>query len=232
MNIYAVKVPSGLASDKFHFYLNKVSLKRRTKIVRYKRQEDAIRSIFGELLLYAIVEREKGIGSDLLSLSYTIYGKPYFREISSYHFNISHSGCWVIVGTDSQPIGVDIQLMSSIELDVAEQFFSIKENQYLNSQLEHARLSSFYDLWTLKEAYLKAIGKGLSVPLNSFTIGIDENKRFVLLTNSQLSQGPFWFKQFDIDPDYRLSVCSMSNSKKNIITKFDYNDLVPSSLIV
>lgn len=49
-------------------------------------------------------------------------------------------------------------------------FFSDEEVEDLNTRSLVGKIDYFYDLWTLKESYIKAIGKGLSIPLNSFTI--------------------------------------------------------------
>ncbi|UOK49130.1 4'-phosphopantetheinyl transferase superfamily protein (plasmid) [Bacillus tropicus] len=228
MNLYIVEVPKKLSNEEFQYYLKKASTERQAKIKHYVRQEDSIRTLFGELLIRAIIKRERGITSKGLFLSYNKYGKPYFRDVPNFHFNISHSGKWLVCATDNNPIGIDIELIKPIDLRIAERFFTTEEYQHLKKQHEYNQLSCFYDFWTLKEAFVKAIGKGLIVPLNSFSFSIKKTKEFVL--NCNFMSHSFWFKQYEIDPQYRLSVCSMGGNAESGIIQIPYNDLVSPSI--
>ncbi|WP_142334820.1 4'-phosphopantetheinyl transferase family protein, partial [Bacillus pseudomycoides] len=87
-----------------------------------------------------------------------------------------------------------------IEIDVVSQLFSVKEIEDLNLKLPIEKDDYFYDLWTLKESYVKAIGKGLSIPLNSFTIKKSE-EGITIDPNNIYS--PYFLKQYQIDPDYK-----------------------------
>lgn len=101
------------------------------------------------------------------------YGKP---RISApipelLHFNLSHTHDAIVLGiTQEQEIGIDIESLSRKvnSLEIAERFFSQAETTELRSLPEHLQADRFYDLWTLKEAYIKACGGGLSLPLNGF----------------------------------------------------------------
>ncbi|KEK20054.1 4'-phosphopantetheinyl transferase family protein [Bacillus gaemokensis] len=229
MNIYAVKVPKELSNYEFQCYLNEISKEKREKVMRYVRQEDAIRSLFGELLIRAVIKRERGIANDLLHFSYNEYGKPYLSGELDFHFNISHSGSWVVCATDNKPIGIDIELIKTIDLEIAQRFFTKEEYRYITSQRDYNRLACFYDFWTLKESFVKAIGKGLIVPLNSFSINITTNRKFILKCN--ITFGSFWLNQYEIDPKYKLSVCSMHENFPSEVIQILYSDLVAHSLV-
>jgi 4'-phosphopantetheinyl transferase len=101
-------------------------------------------------------------------------------------------------------VGIDIEEIKPISLDVAKYMFSMQEYRWLMEQDEAARLSSFYELWTLKESFVKWLGIGLSYPLNSFSIqpGTDQS-----LSWPMIDQACF-FNQPDVDPDYKMAVCS------------------------
>jgi len=98
-------------------------------------------------------------------------------------FNLSHTpglvACAIAGGAD---VGIDVESVDRIVDDrVARRFFSARENAALRRCASDAlRARRFFALWTLKEAYVKAIGQGLSHPLNSvvFTIGDDDTIAF------------------------------------------------------
>jgi len=104
-----------------------------------------------------------------------IIGVPGEQPIT---FNLSHSGATVLVGVASaRRIGVDIELLKSgIDVvGIAEKHFTREELDTLRSKSDDDRYRSFYSLWTCKEAYLKAIGCGLSKGLKTFTLSEKEN---------------------------------------------------------
>ena len=102
------------------------------------------------------------------------FGKPSLQE--PIQFNISHSHGWALFFFSKEgPLGVDlekIQTQKSGE-DLAKRFFSEEELKFLKSFDKEERPQAFFRLWTLKEAFIKAVGNGLSYPLNSFSIGWD-----------------------------------------------------------
>jgi 4'-phosphopantetheinyl transferase len=99
------------------------------------------------------------------------HGKPFVHEAIS--FNMSHSGEYALCGIwDGRPIGVDIEQnlpIADLSL-VASCHFSPSEQSDLDSLTEQDRIHAFYRCWTRKEAILKADGRGLSIPLNSFDV--------------------------------------------------------------
>lgn len=88
---------------------------------------------------------------------------------SNIHFSFSHSGDYVMAVASEHPIGCDIELVKKAKMDVAERFFNTSEVENIKSS-SHPDLA-FYSYWTIKESYLKLIGKGLRVPLNSIEVG-------------------------------------------------------------
>jgi 4'-phosphopantetheinyl transferase len=152
-------------------FLASVSEERRAQASRFIHQADAYRSVLGEVLTRVTLSELTGIGADKLSFSRNIYGKPCLAQYPDRPFNVSHSGDWVALisgGTDE--LGVDVEKISPIDLQIAERFFSPQENTYLATQPVDQQLNTFYRLWTLKESYIKAIGMGLSMPLSAFAI--------------------------------------------------------------
>ncbi|WP_373081859.1 4'-phosphopantetheinyl transferase superfamily protein [Zhongshania sp.] len=112
------------------------------------------------------------------------FGKPELSNssVSSIiQFNTAHtSGLTVCVVTRDDAIGVDAECRAENPgiLDVAEDYFSALELQALKSRDEAQQLDYFYRYWTLKEAYIKARGEGLSIPLHDFSVVLGDDGEF------------------------------------------------------
>lgn len=94
-------------------------------------------------------------------------------------FNLSHSqGLALIAIARDRPLGVDLEAVDPNYgwQDIARQFFTPKEQELLHQLPAPAQGPAFFQLWTRKEALLKAIGMGLSVPLNQVEVGLDPDK--------------------------------------------------------
>jgi 4'-phosphopantetheinyl transferase len=106
---------------------------------------------------------------------------------SSLHFNIAHSGRRILISLSPDgEVGVDLEVeQPGIEvLDLARFCFHPEEQAHLDSQSSATgRLHAFYRCWTRKEAIVKADGRGLSLPLESFSVApVIEGEREVLIS--------------------------------------------------
>lgn len=130
------------------------------------------------------------------------HGKPHLKDFPNVHFNLSHSGDYAVIGIADAPIGVDIERVKS-EPDVmalAERFFARDEIGYIQGQEGEAQRLAFFRIWTLKEAYVKAIGKGLGYGLDTFSV-IGEDHRVVA------NIGELKLTLIKSPPDYVAAVC-------------------------
>lgn len=106
------------------------------------------------------------------------FGKPRIAEPTGHEgleFNLSHTrGLVACAVTRGVPVGIDVEdeLARPVDLSLADQYFARSEAAAIRSLSPRAQSAAFYRLWTLKEAYLKARGTGLSTPLDSFAIDI------------------------------------------------------------
>lgn len=76
----------------------------------------------------------------------------------------------------------------------------------------------FFDLWTLKESYIKAVGEGLSIPLKSFTISFFKIGEIVVKLGNELTN--WTLKQYDLEPEYKMSACGVNKAfPDNVILK-------------
>lgn len=129
----------------------------------------ALRTVLGAYL---------GRSPEWLRFTYGAFGKPVLSDVeSAVHFNVSASGdCCLIAVTTVGPIGVDVERFAELDsVDrLAARFFAPAEAATINRLSGEQKLRSFYNCWTRSEAYVKALGCGLSSPLNRFVVSIED----------------------------------------------------------
>lgn len=88
-------------------------------------------------------------------LCYESNGKPFFEDYPDFHFNVSHCEDLIAVAVSKRPVGVDIEVLRDVNLEIAGRFFSEKEIRFSKT------CRDFLYVWTRKEAFLKRTGEGL-----------------------------------------------------------------------
>ncbi len=150
-------------------YISMLPAAIQNRVNRFHFWQDAQRSLFGKLLLMKGLDVTGLTGYTLDQLSYSEYQRPYFKSAD---FNISHSGAFIICAiSKTNRVGIDIEEINDIPTADFTAEFSATEMAAIS---DDKSLRYFYSLWTQKEAFLKAIGKGLQVPLNQ--VSVKENK--------------------------------------------------------
>lgn len=186
-------------ANKFKFTLN------RQHFIFYR---SALRKILG---IYCNINPED------LKFSYTKYGKPYLKEnighsINILQFNLSHSADIAVFGvTKNHLLGIDIEQIKPLkDMDnIAKQFFAKSEYEKFSAIANNYKTECFYEIWTRKESFIKAIGRGISYPLDRFEVtfyndlpprlihindSIQEAKKWKLLSSSIIQKN----KQYTI----------------------------------
>ena len=214
--IYALKIDGELDESSYQFLNNKTSVEKKNKIENFVRREDALRSLFADLLTRYILIQNLGLKNEAISFKYSSYGKPFVEGFSDVHFNISHSGEWVVCAMDEKPVGIDVEYIAPVDLHIAETYFSNSEKEQLFALKQSEQLHFFYELWTLKESYLKFKGEGLSIPLDSFSIS-NVGKRNIVLKCETETLATIFFKQYDLDAQYKMAACALSDTFENIV---------------
>jgi len=143
----------------------RASAERKRRADRYRRREDKLRCVAAEALLRI------ALGRDDFRIGKNAYGKPYLPDFQEVHFNISHSGRYVIVACGDAEVGVDVQQHHG-DMDlpaIAARCFTPDERQYVGEN-DPGQLQRFYEIWTGKESYLKYTGEGLRRNMQSFSV--------------------------------------------------------------
>jgi 4'-phosphopantetheinyl transferase len=145
---------------------------------RFHFERDRRRFMIGRGVLRDILARYLDRDARQITFAYTERGKPYLPAESSMpdiFFNLAHSNELAIYAIASkQDVGVDLEYIHPVpELDqIAAHFFSAAEYQAIRSLSEDQKQLGFFNCWTRKEAYLKALGDGLSKPLDQFEVSL------------------------------------------------------------
>ena len=105
------------------------------------------------------------------------HGKPYLQN-EDIHFNISHAENWVVCAVSDCEVGLDIQPLSPVRPAVLRRCFMLKEQEWIGNNAER-----FTRLWTMKEAYMKLTGTGLSVPAQEIEISLPPATGYDSLNN-------------------------------------------------
>lgn len=224
MKIYSVKI-SDISKEKLNELCLLIDYNKRYKIEKYVNKKDKIMAVIGEILIRTIIVENLKISNKYIRFNKNQYGKPFLEGYPNFCFNISHSGAYVLCGVDDSPIGIDVEEVKHIEYEeIAKFFFPIKEFEYIVNQDLKFKLDRFYEIWTLKESYIKCCGQGLSIPLKSFCIEVDQYKNIKVISNNEYKEHTL--KLLDIELGYKVAVCSLSREISNNIIRLNQNCLI------
>ncbi|MBU3198547.1 4'-phosphopantetheinyl transferase superfamily protein [Clostridium estertheticum] len=223
MEIYSVNISNWDCKDKIDGLLEYISKEKIDKFKKFKFKEDILRSVYGDILIRNIICRYFNIKNNEINFMKGLYGKPYLKDVKEFNFNISHSGNWVVCVVDKKEVGIDIEQIKPIEIAIAKKNFTTEEYERIIGQKDYLRISMFYNLWTLKESFIKIIGKGLYIPLNSFNVNIYNENNITVRTKNNLET--FYFKQYNIDSNYKMAVCSKSTKFPQNVNRIESDDL-------
>lgn len=224
VEIYGITVDNRLDDGSFQQLLSKIDIEKQKRIKRFRKWEDGHRTLIADLLVRYLVVEKLDIPNNEIHFSTSSFNKPLLKSIDHFHFNCAHSGRWVVCAIDNAPVGIDVERKKAVDFDIAKRFFSTEEYDTLMNQGESERSNHFFLLWTLKESYLKAIGKGLYQPLNSFTIRFSQKRQIQLFSGDEIVPDVF-LKTYTIDPNYCLSVCGSSKGFADSVSIKEFREI-------
>lgn len=187
-----------LVGENFDELINTISPYRQERVYSYRQYEDRRLCLAAALLLdralqkYSLRERD-------MTYIFNEHQKPYFENHGEIFFNLSHSGSFAAAAVSDSEVGCDIQKKGNADLRLAWRFFTKAEQEYVKDS------DDFYRLWALKESFIKAVGTGLSLPLNSFDIQGLGSHPFVIYNDKK-----YIFTEKEIE-GYSIAVCRQLN---------------------
>jgi 4'-phosphopantetheinyl transferase len=179
---YMLEINRDMTGEEYRSILWRITPEKRERIEKFRYFADKQRVMTGDILArLALVDilrhkaEETGYSSAELPLHKLIleqgdYGKPIWTDYPDIHFNISHAGSHVACVVSDSPVGIDVEMTKQNGFrEVAKRFFAPDEWNYVDSfQTEEEQQIAFTKIWTMKEAYIKRDGRGLSI-LTSFS---------------------------------------------------------------
>ena len=148
-----------------------LSAYRENKLASIKHKQTRRCSLCAELLLIEAVRREAPDFPLPLVIEADSYGKPRFAD-REFEFSLSHSTHFAACALSDSPIGLDIQSLAKCDERLVRRFFTQREQDVILSSKN--RDAAFTRLWCRKESFLKAIGLGLRLPLDSFDLSDED----------------------------------------------------------
>lgn len=158
--IYVIKNDKGLSENIFQFLLQFVSKNKKERILKQFKRKEAENILLGDILVKYAIKKTFDIKVKDMIFSTDSNGKPYLCNFENIHFNLSHSGDYVVCVVSDKPVGIDIQKIVNVEdllirrVCSEEEYKTIIESKDINNE--------FTKLWTQKEAVLKKTGQGIN----------------------------------------------------------------------
>lgn len=194
---------SSLYNGEWMRFLSLLPQERREWAERLRCDHDSARCVGAWLLLREALTQE-GLDVEALALEKGPFGKPCFP--GGPEFSISHAGPYTALALSDHAVGVDIEA-ARCTLDIAVHSFAAAEIAAAQALSGDAQRLYLQRLWVAKEAYVKALGTGLSTPLNSFYVLLHED-------SAELRQGltaqPLYLTEFSAGA-YRIAVAGVDD---------------------
>lgn len=182
-----------------------ISAERYERAMKCKFEADRKRSLCaGYLLSHALKENYPAVTTPALTAYAEPNGKPYLPEHPEIHFNLSHSGDYVVCVLDDKMVGIDIEECKTFREGIAKRFFTTEEYEDICSvQGEQERLRHFYTYWVLKESFMKAVGLGMSLEMSAFRVHLGEQITY----EHHVNEKQYEARLYDVADGYCMAVC-------------------------
>lgn len=210
-----------------HYYKSLINQKEAYQQQQFHHQENRHRYLITRVLLRTVLSFYiPSLSPQDWFFINNPHGKPYIGNPLPIplHFNLSHTRGLIILIIALNPfVGIDVEDTNTAinYFEIAKSFFSTPEINWLaNFDFDHAK-KLFYAFWTLKEAYAKALAKGLSICLDEFWF--EYKNKICLMLNGQ-AQESWQFHQFSKDNHY-ISVAIKNAETQNYL--FKINEIIP-----
>ncbi|HZV33791.1 MAG TPA: 4'-phosphopantetheinyl transferase superfamily protein [Verrucomicrobiae bacterium] len=190
-DVHVWAAPLLVLAEQAATYEATLSSDEQARAARFLFERDRRRFIIGRGILRAILGKYLRIPPAQIRFTYAHHGKPALADLAGtdeLHFNLAHSEELAVFAMSRiRGIGIDVEKQRPIDdaESIAERFFSAHESRQLKSLPAQKKQDGFFNLWTRKEAWLKATGEGLGEMLNQIEVSLrpDEPARLLSIFN-------------------------------------------------
>ena len=214
IRIYYMKLDGDCSKEQSLALYGMLPKERKESVDRARNQEIAKKRLYTGAFLQYVLSKELGVSCECLQYVFNEWGKPELDMVAmqrkgildnelQVYFNLSHSGNYAILAVSNGPVGIDIEHKKRGYEALSKRCFCEEEYEdIMAAEPEEDRIQRFLEYWTMKEAYIKWVGEGLRIPLNSFLIkrGEDGISSIVGKTGR--------FGTYFLDDEYCVSVFS------------------------
>jgi len=215
-------------------YWDMLSVQERSQFQRFYFARDSHQYLISRALLRSILSGYTGVLPQYLEFPRNDYGRPELKasseRISCLNFNLSHTNglvlCAVAPVTD---IGADVECNSrkTNYSGIFSRFFSQQEQNDLQQMQEDKRRYRFFEYWTLKESYIKALGKGLSIPLNRFGFSISEGPAKQIFFHTQVGDDDKQWQFFLFNPSEQYTAAISVSRETSQEYRLNIRKIIP-----
>lgn len=170
---------------------------------RFKFDIHRDRFIVSRGILRHLLSHYLQIKPENIIFSYGKHGKPFLKNVDL-HFNVSHSEDMAVFAFANSEVGVDIEKIKTFKEDVAKRFFNHNEYQQLMQLPKEEQLEGFYQIWSKKEAFIKLIGTGVFVSLQSFSVDARSQLQKIVWNEKE-----YFIQDLFIDEQYKAALATL-----------------------
>lgn len=225
IHVWSINV-SNVPENFQNSYYGLLSPNERSRVSKLRFLKDQRTFIIARGVLKKLSGYYLNIDPKMVDFEYEKFGKPRYRNNSPIKFNVSHSGNLILIGfTKDYELGVDIEYIKEDfnMMEIARNFFSKQEIRSLERLPTKEKPIGFYRCWTRKEAIIKAIGTGLSFPLDSFAVSLDHDLNALLQTTTWNPSEKKNWTLHSFRPNKKYMAAIAIKTKKSSYQLFDWN---------
>jgi len=187
---------------------------------RFRQADDRRRFLLTRALLRTVLGDHRGQAPHELEFTVDRWGKPQLVSMPEgeepLHFNLSHTDGMVVLAVSRQAeVGVDVEdERRDVQAEALTlRYFAEEELRALRALPPEERQPHFLRLWTLKEAYVKALGLGLRIPLDSFAFALSEREIAFQRREGQGANTSMCFRSLVLPPRHRVGLAVATDAE-------------------
>lgn len=217
VELWLAECDATISSELQDAYLQLMSSSERARLTRFYFAHDRRRYLITRGLVRTVLSRYIDLSPDAWVFGANAYGRPTIENAEAraagLSFNLSHTNDLIVLGiANNRGLGVDVENISvrKAALDVAAKYFAPDEAADLSALPPCQRQLRFFEYWTFKEAYVKAVGAGLCIPLDQFSFSYPNQDCVKLSISSDLKDIPSRWQFWQLRPtrNHVLAVCA------------------------